>query len=153
MGNIEESLNYINKAIEHTPTVIELYIHKAKIMQFAGNRQQASELLEQSRGLDLADRYLNALSSKYLFKVNKIKQAYETMALFSKEDKDGYLNVHDMQTMWFENHCGQAQLRNGDLRKALHQFWHIQRHFETMADDCYDFHYYAYRKVTVNHYL
>jgi N-alpha-acetyltransferase 15/16, NatA auxiliary subunit len=153
MGNVEEALTFINKGIEHTPTVIELYVHKAKIMQFAGNRQLASDLVDMSRDLDQADRYLNALASKYLFKVDNVKQAYDTMAMFSKEDKDGYLNVHDMQTMWFEDHCGSAQLRKGDLRKALHQFWYIQRHIETMADDIYDFHYYSYRKVTVNHYL
>jgi N-alpha-acetyltransferase 15/16, NatA auxiliary subunit len=37
IGNIDEALSYINKAIAHTPTVVELYTHKAKIMQFAGN--------------------------------------------------------------------------------------------------------------------
>lgn len=101
----------INKAIAHTPTVIELYIHKAKIMQFAGNRKQASDLVDMSRDLDQADRYLNALSSKYLFKIDAIEQAYKTMGMFSKEDANGNLNVHEMQTMWFENHCGMAHLR------------------------------------------
>jgi len=128
LGNMEESLTFINKAIAHTPTVIELYIHKAKIMQFSGNRQQASNLVEMARDLDHADRYLNALSSKYLFKIDEVKKAYDTMALFSKEDKDGNLNVHEMQTMWFENHCGSSHYRQGNLRKALHQFWHIHRH-------------------------
>ena len=153
IGNIDESLTLINKAIEHTPTVIELYIHKAKIMQFAGNRKQASDLVDMSRDLDQADRYLNALASKYLFKIDAIEQAYKTMGMFSKEDANGNLNVHEMQTMWFENHCGMAHLRQGNLRQALHQFWHIQRHLETMGDDIYDFHYYSYRKVTCNHYL
>ena len=37
MGNVEEALTFINKGIEHTPTVLELYTQKAKIMQFAGN--------------------------------------------------------------------------------------------------------------------
>lgn len=27
----DKSLDFVNKAIQHTPTVIELYIHKAKI--------------------------------------------------------------------------------------------------------------------------
>lgn len=153
IGKIDESLEVINKAIAHTPTVMELYTHKAKIMQFAGNRKQASDLVDMSRDLDQADRYLNALSSKYFFKIDAIDQAHKTMGLFSKEDEDGNLNVHEMQTMWFEHHCGLAHLRQGNLRQALHQFWHIQRHIQTMADDIYDFHYYAYRKVTVNHYL
>jgi peptide alpha-N-acetyltransferase len=116
IGKIDDSLEVINKAIAHTPTVMELYTHKAKIMQFAGNRKQASDLVDMSRDLDQADRYLNALSSKYFFKIDAIDQAHKTMGLFSKEDEDGNLNVHEMQTMWFEHHCGLAHLRQGNLR-------------------------------------
>ena len=39
LGNIDEALSFINKAIEHTPTVVELYLVKAKIFQFGGNRK------------------------------------------------------------------------------------------------------------------
>jgi len=38
MHDVEKAFEWVAKAIEHTPTVLELYIHKAKIMQFAGNR-------------------------------------------------------------------------------------------------------------------
>lgn len=31
LGHVEEALAFINKAIKHTPTVVELYLHKAKI--------------------------------------------------------------------------------------------------------------------------
>lgn len=37
LEKIEEALEYINKAINHTPTVVDLYILKAKIIQKAGN--------------------------------------------------------------------------------------------------------------------
>jgi hypothetical protein len=37
LKNFEKSLEYINKAIEHTPTVIDLYIVKAKIYKRAGD--------------------------------------------------------------------------------------------------------------------
>ena len=70
---LDKALVYCNQAIEHTPTVIELYNHKAKIMQIAGNRKQAAALTEEARKLDLADRHLNAHSSKYLFKINEVK--------------------------------------------------------------------------------
>lgn len=71
----DKSMEYVNKAIEHTPTVLELYIHKAKLFQRMGNQKEAAKLTEEARNLDLADRYLNAHSSKYLFKNNKIQQA------------------------------------------------------------------------------
>ena len=37
LGEVEKSFEFCNKAINHTPTVMELYTHKAKIFQFAGN--------------------------------------------------------------------------------------------------------------------
>lgn len=39
LGETDNALTWVNKGIEHTPTVIELYLVKAKIMQFAGNRR------------------------------------------------------------------------------------------------------------------
>lgn len=52
LGNIDEALAYINKAIAHTPTVVELYLVKAKIFQYGGNRIQAAALTEYARELD-----------------------------------------------------------------------------------------------------
>ena len=81
----DKSFIFVNKAIEHTPTVIELYIHKAKIYQRLGDPEKAANLTEEARNLDLADRYLNAHSSKYLLKANKIRESYDNMILFSKD--------------------------------------------------------------------
>lgn len=53
-------------------------------------------LTEEARKLDLADRYLNAHSSKYMFKAGEIDKAHETMLLFSKELDGDKLNVHEM---------------------------------------------------------
>ena len=47
------------------------------------------------------------------------------MAMFSRETDSGKLNVHEMQTMWFEYHCGSAHYRKGELRQALKQFHFI----------------------------
>lgn len=74
------------------------------------------------------------------------------MAKFSKEDADGNLNVHEMQTMWFENHCGNAHLRNKNYKDALKQFNYIQQHLSQFKSDFFDFHYFSFRKVTINHY-
>jgi peptide alpha-N-acetyltransferase len=66
----EKALNYLNKAIEHTPTVIELYTLKAKVYKRSGDRAYASALYEEARKLDLADRFLNAVASRYQIKNN-----------------------------------------------------------------------------------
>mmetsp|Transcript_17960 Transcript_17960/g.30556 ORF Transcript_17960/g.30556 Transcript_17960/m.30556 type:complete len:460 (-) Transcript_17960:35-1414(-) len=153
IGQVDEALSFVNKAIEHTPTVVELYNLKAKIMQLAGNRQQARNLANEARNLDQADRYLNAYASKFMLKNDELDKAQETMALFSKEDDNGMLNVHMMQTMWYEFHGGMAHYRLGNYRKALKFFSFIDHHLETMLDDCYDFHQYSFRKVTLTYYI
>ena len=55
----------MNQAIEHTPTVVELYILKAKIYKRVGDTGRAATLYDEARKLDLADRYLNAVASRY----------------------------------------------------------------------------------------
>ena len=116
----EKALDYINKAIDHTPTVPDLYLHKAKIFYYVGNTQQAHKLVDEGRLLDTADRNINYYASKYMLRNNDVETAHEMMCLFSHEALKGEgLNVHEMQTMWFEYECAQAYYRRGDYRLAL----------------------------------
>ena len=69
LRDYEQALSFVNRAIEHTPTVIDLYVVKARIYKRAGDKLYASKLYEEARKLDLADRNLNAVSSKYLIRV------------------------------------------------------------------------------------
>ena len=107
--NYTEAFKFINEAIKHTPTVVDLYIVKAKIYKKAGDSEKASKLYEEARKLDQADRYLNARASRYMIKNDQLQEAEEKMALFSKEGQD--LNVHDMQCMWYETEVGSSHLR------------------------------------------
>ena len=109
LREFDTALKFINQAIEHTPTVIDLYIVKARIYKRAGDKVYASKLYDEARKLDLADRYLNAVSSRFKIRADQIKDAEDTMSLFSKEGNE--LNVHDMQAMWYEVEVGNSYLR------------------------------------------
>lgn len=71
--DVANSLKYVNQAIEHTPTLIDLYTLKGKIMQVAGNRSEAARLFEEARLLDQADRALNAIAACYQVKAGQIQ--------------------------------------------------------------------------------
>ncbi len=147
----EKALEFINEAIEHTPTVVELYMVKAQIYKNAGDIKNASVLYEEARKLDLADRFLNARSSRYLIRIDELKQAEETMLLFSKEGQE--LNVHDMQCMWYESEVGLSYLRQKNYQLALKNFNYIEKHFDQIYEDQFDFHLYSIRKFTVGAYF
>jgi hypothetical protein len=92
-----EALEIINKAIQHTPTVCDLFFLKADIMNTLGNREQAAALAEEGRGLDQQDRNCNYESSRYHLKINDIEKCDELMGLFSYDVwKGGDLNMHEM---------------------------------------------------------
>jgi peptide alpha-N-acetyltransferase len=73
------------------------------------------------------------------------------MALFSKEGNE--LNVHEMQCMWYEVEVGNSHLRQGNYRLALKNYNYVEKHFEQIFEDQFDFHLYAIRKYTLNSYL
>jgi len=113
--DVENALKYVNQAIEHTPTLIDLYTLKGKIMQVAGNRTEAARLFEEARVLDTADRALNAIAACYQVKANQIQKGEDTIAIFFKDC--GYdQNIHDNQCLWFEQVCGSYHFKQGEYR-------------------------------------
>lgn len=72
LKDVEAALIYVNKGIEHTPTLIDLYTLKGKIMQQAGDRVEAARIFEEARCLDTADRALNAIAACYQVKAGLI---------------------------------------------------------------------------------
>eukprot|EP00350_Pseudokeronopsis_sp_OXSARD2_P007658 CAMPEP_0170568452 /NCGR_PEP_ID=MMETSP0211-20121228/81211_1 /TAXON_ID=311385 /ORGANISM="Pseudokeronopsis sp., Strain OXSARD2" /LENGTH=185 /DNA_ID=CAMNT_0010890355 /DNA_START=1156 /DNA_END=1713 /DNA_ORIENTATION=- len=145
-------MSLVNEALEHTPTVVELYILKAQIFKHMGDLVSASTFYEEARKLDLADRYLSARSSRYLIRIDKLQEAVDTMMPFS-HDGDNQLNVHDMQCMWYENEVGASYLRQGNYQMSLKNFNYIENHFDTINEDQLDFHLYSIRRFTVGAYF
>lgn len=148
----DEALVAIDEAIDHTPTVPDLYLFKAKVLKHQKNLAKAAEIAQEARLLDLGDRYLNNKASKYLLRNNQIAETEEVMAVFSKE-KANELNVHDMQSMWYELELGEAYYRTENFQKAAEEFKWIEKHMLEMFEDQYDFHFYCYRKMNLNSYV
>ncbi|EFC46499.1 predicted protein, partial [Naegleria gruberi] len=151
----DKALEYVNRAIEHTPTLIELYMLKAKFYKHLFNTEQAALCMEQARLMDLSDRYLNTKATKYWTRHDEIEEEEKDSNLIPIEDGAIYHrnNVHDMQCLWFENECGDAHYRKGELSMAVRRYYYTVQHFMEMYEDQFDFHTYSIRKMTLRSYI
>ncbi|XP_021298782.1 N-terminal acetyltransferase A complex auxiliary subunit NAA15 [Herrania umbratica] len=151
-GQYDVALSKIDEAIQHTPTVIDLYSVKSRIMKHAGDLVAAASLADEARCMDLADRYINSESVKRMLQADQVALAEKTAVLFTK-DGDQHNNLHDMQCMWYELASGESYFRQGDLGRALKKFLAVEKHYADITEDQFDFHSYCLRKMTLRAYV
>ncbi|XP_024979709.1 N-terminal acetyltransferase A complex auxiliary subunit NAA15-like isoform X2 [Cynara cardunculus var. scolymus] len=142
----------IDEAMQHTPTVIDLYSVKSKILKHAGDFAAAAALADEARCMDLADRYVNSQCVKRMLQADQVPLAEKTAVLFTK-DGDQHNNLHDMQCMWYELASGDSYFRQGDLGRALKKFLAVEKHYADITEDQFDFHSYCLRKMTLRAYI
>lgn len=153
LNNIEKALEYINLAIEHTPTLVELYMVKGKIYKHAGNHYEAVKWLDEAQSLDTADRFVNYKCSKYMLRASMIKEAQDIAGKFTRESTQPFDYLREMQCMWFETECANAFKRLGKLGDSLKKCHQVERHFQEIIEDQFDFHSYCMRKMTLCSYV
>jgi len=153
-GNTVKALEYCNAAIDHTPTLVEIYACKAKIYRHAGDLVESAKWFDEVRQMDLADRFLNTQHVRALLRIDDTQQGMEKALLFSKEpDSPEAANLHDMQCMWYESAVGRSYCRQRKHGKALKKFNETFKHFSDIAEDQFDFHNYCLRKTTLKAYV
>mmetsp|Transcript_95974 Transcript_95974/g.271524 ORF Transcript_95974/g.271524 Transcript_95974/m.271524 type:complete len:934 (-) Transcript_95974:149-2950(-) len=156
LGNTQVALDYADKAIEHTPTFVEIYACKARIYKHAGDFAKSAHWFNEVRSMDLADRFLNTQSVRGFFRMDDVKSGVEKALLFSSSkepDAPEATNLHDMQCAWYESALGRSYCRQNKYGKALKEFHETFRHFNDIAEDQFDFHNYCLRKSTLKAYV
>jgi len=149
MRNLEKALEFINLAIDKTPSVIEFYMVKSKIFEHAGLYEKASDAYEKAKKLDYGDRYLNAKHAKKLLRLTNVDSANSVMKEFVR-DPIADENVDHFQCLWYETECAYAYLRNRNFIRAHRLFSSIASHFYTIIEDQFDFYNYCLRRFMVN---
>ncbi|XP_027928732.1 N-terminal acetyltransferase A complex auxiliary subunit NAA15-like [Vigna unguiculata] len=152
LGQYEIALSKIDEAIHHTPTVIDLYSVKSRILKHAGDLVAAAAFADEARCMDLADRYVNSECVKRMLQADQVALAEKTAVLFTK-DGDQHNNLHDMQCMWYELASAESYFRQGDLGLALKKFLAVEKHYADITEDQFDFHSYCLRKMTLRQYV
>ncbi|KAM9850274.1 N-alpha-acetyltransferase 15, NatA auxiliary subunit-like [Aulostomus maculatus] len=147
------ALEYINAAIDSTPTLIELFLIKAKIYKHAGNIKEAARWMDEAQAFDTADRFINSKCAKYMLKAGLLKEAEEMCSKFTREGTSAVENLNEMQCMWFQTECALAYKAMNKFGEALKKCHEIERHFVEITDDQFDFHTYCMRKMTLCSYV
>jgi hypothetical protein len=150
---LDKALEFVDKAITHTPTVVELYMTKGRILKHSGKAQEASKIMNEAREMDLQDRFVNSKSAKYMLRAGEIEEAERVLGLFTRKDVNALQDLTDMQCQWFMTEEGNAYLRKKDYGRALKRFHALEKFYIDYFDDQFDFHSYCLRKLTLRSYV
>ncbi|KAG7446845.1 N-terminal acetyltransferase A, auxiliary subunit [Guyanagaster necrorhizus] len=154
LSQFRRALEILDEALKHTPTLPELYTCRARVLKRAGDLFGAARSVEEARLLDGQDRFLNTKSAKYRLRAGLVDEASALLGLFTKKDATSPgADLEDMQSLLYLIEEADAQNRSGKINLALKKYIAIQKVFDEVEDDQYDFHGYSMRKFTINIYL
>ncbi|QRV81902.1 NMDA receptor-regulated protein [Ceratobasidium sp. AG-Ba] len=152
-GDQPKALSIIDTAIEHTPTLPELYLARGRALKRAGDFVGAFAAVEAARLLDGQDRWLNGKSAKYAMRAGRMEDAQALLGLFTRKDAvTPAADLQEMQSLVFLIQEGDAWRRAGKLPMALKRFNSVAQIFDDIWDDQFDFHSYCIRRYTLSTY-
>lgn len=182
LGDTTKAMAYVDAALKHSPTLVELYMLKARVTKHLGHYKEAADIMQESRSLDLQDRFINSKTTKYLLRANEVDEAIDCISLFTKLDEDavnGLKDLHTMQANWVLVESAEAYTRlyKEQLEKlaelpadsdevsevqdladmyrglALKRFMAVEKVFKVFNNDQFDFHSYCMRRGTPRDYI
>ncbi|KAJ7096723.1 NMDA receptor-regulated protein 1-domain-containing protein [Mycena belliarum] len=154
LGRHSQALEILDLALAHTPTLPELHMVKGRVLKRAGDLFGGARCLEDARFLDGQDRFLNTKSAKYRLRAGMVEEASSLLGLFTKKDAPSPgADLEDMQSLLYLVEEADAHNRNGNFGLALKKYMAVNKVFDEVEDDQYDFHGYSLRKFTINIYL
>ncbi|KAL0069684.1 hypothetical protein AAF712_003342 [Marasmius tenuissimus] len=154
LGHHTTALSLLDEATAHTPTLPELYTFRARVLKRAGDPIHAAGAMEEARLLDGQDRFLNTKSGKYLMRAGRQEEAEKVLGLFTKKDAvSPGTDLEDMQSLLYLMEMADSHLAGGRLHMALKKYVAVQKLFNELEDDQYDFHGYSLRKFNISIYL
>jgi peptide alpha-N-acetyltransferase len=121
-GEYTEGINMLNKCLEHTPTAVDVYELKARILKAAGDINAAVECLDQGRELDKQDRYINNQTTKYMLQAGRQETALERISLFTRHEGNPEQNLYDMQCSWYELELAACLARKEEWGRSLKKY-------------------------------
>lgn len=123
-----EGLALLDQCIEHTPTAVDVYELKARLLKGAGDIKEAVDCLDKGRDLDRQDRYINNQTTKYMLEAGMEKDALDRISLFTKHEGNPEANLYDMQCSWYELGLAACYARKEQWGQSLKKYgtWRVK---------------------------
>ena len=145
LSELEEAINYINVAIDITPSVIEFYMVAAKIFKHSYMINNYILAYDKARMLDVGDRYLNAKTAKIYLRSGDIEKNSELMKEFVSDPLTEE-NIKFTETLWYLNECGGAFLIKKNIIRSHYCFRNVINVFLAIIKDQVDFYNFCLRR-------
>ena len=121
-GEYADGIAILERCIEHTPDVVDIYELKAGLLKASGDIETAVECLDKGRELDTQDRYINNQTAKYMLQAGKEDDALKRFALFARHEGNPEQNLYDMQCSWYELELAASLARKEDWGRSLKKY-------------------------------
>lgn len=121
-GEYGEGIAILDKCLEHTPTAVDFYELKARLLKCAGDIKAAVETVDTGRDLDRQDRYINNQTTKYMLEAGMETEALNRISMFTKHEGNPEVNLYDMQCCWYELGLAACFAQKRDWGKALKKY-------------------------------
>lgn len=121
-GEYSEGIAILDKSLEHTPTAVDFYELKARLLKAAGDIKAAVEVVDAGRDLDRQDRYINNLTTKYMLEAGMETEALNRISMFTKHEGNPEVNLYDMQCSWYELALASCFAQKNDWGKSLKKY-------------------------------
>ena len=117
-----EGIACLDKSLEHTPTAVDAYELKARLVKAAGDIKGAVEVIDHGRDLDRQDRYINNQTTKYMLEAGMEDKALDRISMFTKHEGNPEVNLYEMQCSWYELGLGACFADKKEWGKALKKY-------------------------------
>ena len=144
------ALNYINKAIDTTPSVVEFFLIKGVILKRAFQFKLSEKSFEKAKKLDVGDRFLNAKHAKSALRGLDLESSLKIMQEFVKNPLDDE-NLDHIQTTWYMVEVASNHLKNGEIAQADRLLKSCINAFQSIFEDQFDFFNYCLRRNVITH--
>ena len=122
VAEYSEGIALLDKCLEHTPTAVDVYELKARLLKASGDMKSAVEVLDTGRNLDRQDRYINNQTTKYMLEAGMEKEALERISMFTKHEGNPEVNLYEMQCSWYELGLAACLAGKKEWGKALKKY-------------------------------